>query len=93
MDIRAIIKKKGFTQQDIADKLGLSKSSLSQMLDRPIPSRFQALADVLGCNIADFFLDEVKPKKNIHLIVNDKYMNFTSTDALRDYVNECYPKD
>lgn len=66
MDIKGIIKEKGFTLDRVASELkesGImpraSKSSLSQSINgNPNLSTLQAIAEVIGCKVSDFFQDE-----------------------------------
>lgn len=67
MDIKGVIKEKGFTLDRVASELkkrGImpraSKSSLSQSINgNPNLSTLQAIAEVIGCSVADFFADEM----------------------------------
>ena len=46
------------TQEELANKLGLSNDAVSRMENgrmAPKMSRFQDIADVLGCSVADLF--------------------------------------
>ena len=66
MDIKGVIKEKGFTLDRVASELkerGImpraSKSSLSQSINgNPNLSTLQAIAEVIGCNVSEFFADE-----------------------------------
>lgn len=66
MDIKGVIKEKGFTLDRVASELkerGImpraSKSSLSQSINgNPNLSTLQAIAEVIGCKVIDFFQDE-----------------------------------
>ena len=61
MNIQAVIKEKGFTQNEVAEKLGITKSSLSQSVHNENTSvkMMQKIADVIGCKVGDFFRDEL----------------------------------
>ena len=61
MDIQSIIKEKGFTQNEVAEKLGITKSSLSQTVhnDNTSVKMMKRIADVIGCKVGDFFRDEI----------------------------------
>ena len=68
MDIKSVIKEKGFTLSRVVEELkdrGLmpraSKSSLSQSINgNPNISTLRSIAEVIGCDIVDFFTDEVE---------------------------------
>lgn len=56
MDIRNIIKERGFTMEQVAENIGISRVTLYQNLSRnPTVSTLQKVADVIGCEMADFF--------------------------------------
>lgn len=61
MDIQSIIKEKGFTQNQVAEALGVSKSSLSQSVhnDNTSVKMMKRIAEVIGCKVGDFFRDEL----------------------------------
>lgn len=63
MDIQAVIKAKGFTQNQVADALGTSKSSFSQIVhnDNTSLKMLKRIAEVIGCQVWDFFRDEMEP--------------------------------
>lgn len=60
MDVKAVIKKKGFTIEQVANSIGITRITLSQNLSRnPTINTLQKIADVIGCKVGDFFLDEI----------------------------------
>lgn len=63
MNIKDVIKKHGFTISDVASSLGCSQSALSQSISvNPTYNRIKEIANVLGCNISEFFEDEQSKK-------------------------------
>ena len=75
MDIKRIIKERGLTISKVAKKIGVSDMSLYQTLDgNPTVGTLQRIADVLSCNVGDFFLDELESSsfKNGTLVINGK---------------------
>lgn len=62
MDIQAVIKDKGFTQNQVAEALGTSKSSFSQIVhnDNTSLKMLKRIAEVVGCQVWDFFQDEME---------------------------------
>jgi transcriptional regulator with XRE-family HTH domain len=59
MDIKRAIKKSGMTMEETAQRMGISRVTLSQNITRnPTLSTMQRIAGVVGCNVSDFFLDE-----------------------------------
>jgi len=59
MDVKSIIKEKGFTIEQVAKEMGISRVTFTQNLSRnPTMRTLQRIADVLGCKVGDFFKDE-----------------------------------
>lgn len=75
MVISKIIKAKGFTIQEVADKLGIAKGTLAAMIANsanPTTGTLRRIAEAIGCNVTDFFSDEVEQvqegaKTSIHV--------------------------
>ena len=60
MDVKATIKEKGFTIEQVAKEMGVTRVTLSQNLSRnPTVKTLQKIADVIGCKVGDFFRDEL----------------------------------
>lgn len=61
MDIQAVIRSRGFTQNQVAEALGITKSSLSQSVhnDNTSIKMMKKIASVIGCKVGDFFRDEI----------------------------------
>ena len=77
MDVKKIIREKGFTIAQVAKKMGVTDMSLYQTLDgtpNPTVKTLQRIAEVIGCNVGDFFLDELENSsfKNGTLTINGK---------------------
>ena len=67
MDIKAVIKAHGYTIERIANewesKNGkpITKGALSQSINKnPTVETIQRIANVIGCNVGDFFADELE---------------------------------
>ncbi len=67
--------KKGMTQIELAERLGIEQHSLSRMekgIIAPKMSRLQELADILECSVADLFREtdtpSAKAREIYHLI-------------------------
>ena len=64
MDVKSIIKEKGFTIEQVAKEMGISRVTFTQNLSRnPTIKTLHRIADVLGCKVGDFFKDEIEPTK------------------------------
>ena len=76
MDIKGIIKAKGFTIQEVADKIGVNRVTLTLTLQgNPTYKKMKEIADAIGCDVMDFFKDEaehqvsVKDSQNENIII------------------------
>ena len=59
MNVKSVIKEKGFTIEYVADKMGISSVTLHQNLARnPTLKTLQKIASVIGVNVGEFFKDE-----------------------------------
>ena len=72
MKISKVIKEHGFTIQQVADSIGLQRSSLANTIGgNPTVETLRKIAEAIGCNITEFFADESK-KKNLTALVDYK---------------------
>lgn len=70
MEVKTIIKQKGFTMEAVAKKMGITRVTLAQNLSRnPTVGTLQKIADVIGCNVGDFFIDDMNSKEESNTIV------------------------
>lgn len=56
--IKDALKQRGLTQNDLADRLGINRVSLSRILSDKNDMRFSTIrkiADAIGCDVAEFF--------------------------------------
>lgn len=64
MDIKRIIKENGMTATSVAEKMGITKGGLSQIINgSPNVNTLRTIADAIGCKVGDFFLDEITINK------------------------------
>lgn len=62
MDIKKVVKEKGFTLTQVANLLGKTKGAMSQIVNgNPNISTLREIANIIGCQVGDFFLDETTP--------------------------------
>lgn len=65
MDVKSVIKEKGWTQEKVAAKMGISRITLAQNLARnPTINTLQRIASVIGCSVGDFFRDDINPRES-----------------------------
>ncbi len=63
MDIKKVIKERGYTLVKVATEMGITKSALSQMVNgNPSILTLRRIANIVGCQISDFFEDETEPR-------------------------------
>ena len=58
MHIKDILKQRGLTQNELADRLGINRVSLSRLLSDKNDMRISTMkkiADSIGCDVAEFF--------------------------------------
>ena len=64
MDIKGVIKAHGYTLIDVADKMGITKGGISQIVNgSPNVKTLRAIAEIIGCKVGDFFTDEMTEEK------------------------------
>ena len=61
MDIKGVIKEHGFTLVDVANQMNITKGGISQIVNgSPTVKTLRTIANIIGCNVWDFFKDEMK---------------------------------
>lgn len=59
MDIKRVIKVKGYTIQDVADMIGVNRVTLTNTISgNPTYKKMKQIADAIGCQVTEFFEDE-----------------------------------
>lgn len=63
--IRAQIKLHGMKQTEVAKVLGVQPTNLTRTINNPriTLADLNKLAEVIGCNVADFFMDDYTPSQ------------------------------
>ena len=70
MEVKTVIKQKGFTMEAVAKKMGITRVTLAQNLSRnPTVGTLQKIADVIGCKGGDFFIDDMDIKEDENTII------------------------
>ena len=60
MDIKGVIKEHGFTLVQVAEKMGISKGGISQIVNgSPTVKTLRTIADIVGGRVGGFFRDEM----------------------------------
>ena len=56
MNIKKVIKAKGLTSKEVADRMGITTVGLSQHINgNPSVQILHRIADAIGCEVGDFF--------------------------------------
>ena len=72
LDIKRAIKESGFTQREVAERLGITLTSLNQiMTGNPTHAKLQQVANAINLDVVDLFFDEGKKISNPVLVNND----------------------
>lgn len=70
MDIKRVVKEHGYTLSDVAQNMGITRVTLSQTISRnPTINTLQRIADVIGADISEFFVDGKAANDNAAHIV------------------------
>lgn len=89
MYIKEMMKKKGLTQVDLAERMGMNRVSVSRLLSEKNDMRtstLEKIASAIGCNVADFF----NPQCNVFLaLVRDggEWKEYTNKEELLSAIN------
>ena len=67
LQIKETLKQRGLTQNELAERLGINRVSLSRLLSDKNDMRFSTIkkiADAIGCDVAEFFTPEKTTDNN-----------------------------
>ena len=67
LHIKETLKKRGLKQNDLAERLGINRVSLSRLLSDKNDMRVSTvkkIADAIGCDVAEFFTPEEPAEHN-----------------------------
>lgn len=67
MLIKEVLKQRGLKQNELADRLGINRVSLSRLLSDKNDMRMSTIkkiADAIGCDVTDFFTPEPTEEHN-----------------------------
>lgn len=92
MDVKSVVKAHGILMKDLADRLGVNRVGLAHSINNnPTYSTLKKIADVVGCDVMDFFKDEAThqpPERDDFIAVvrnNGECRAFDSAAALKAY--------
>lgn len=76
MNIKDVIKAKGFSMVEVAKEMGITRETLyANIANNPTYRTMRKVADVIGCDIKDFFEDE-SPSNDFAAFVRCKGIHF-----------------
>ena len=67
LKIKETLKQRGLTQNELADRLGINRVSLSRLLSDKNDMRMSTIkkiADAIGCDVTEFFTPDEKAEHN-----------------------------
>ena len=67
LQIKETLKQRGLTQNELADRLGINRVSLSRILSNKNDMRVSTItkiADAIGCDVSEFFTPEATTEHN-----------------------------
>jgi len=87
--IKEIIKRKGLTQKELANRMNVSLSAVKQMLNASsiTTATLDKIAAAAGCKATDFFIYEVEPPRFTALVrYGRETFAFDSIEGLKSWV-------
>jgi transcriptional regulator with XRE-family HTH domain len=71
MEVIKIIKRHGFTQKEVAEKMGIRQNTLSELINmrhsKPTPKTLRKIAEIIGADYSEFFEDEVPMRDQLRV--------------------------
>lgn len=89
MDIKRTIKNKGYTISLVAEKMGINRVTLTNMVSgNPTYNTMVRVAEAIGCSVVDFFADEREDEKKTDFaaFIRFKGIHYTA-DNLEEFNN------
>lgn len=90
MKIKEVMKMRGITQEDLAQKMGINRVSVSRLLSNNNDMRLSTLqkfADAIGCNIEDFFTESPADTSGFASFIRYKGIHYTA-DSLPEFFRQ-----
>lgn len=85
MDIKKTIKDKGYTISLVAEKMGINRVTLTNMISgNPTYNTMSRVAEAIGCSVVDFFSDERTDKTDFAAFIRFKGIHYTA-DSLEEF--------
>lgn len=90
MDIKRTIKNKGYTISLVAEKMGINRVTLTNMVSgNPTYNTMSRVAEAIGCSVVDFFADERAEEKDTDFAAYIRYKGIHYTaDTLEEFLKQ-----
>lgn len=90
MDVKSIVKERGLTLTEVAKRMGISRVTLMQNLQRnPTQKTLQRIADAVGCDVSEFFKEESSTSNVIGFVeINKEIHKVESLKDLKELVEK-----
>lgn len=89
MDVKKVIKERGFTIEETAKRMGITRITLTQNLSRnPTVGTLQRIADAIGCEVGDFFNSKAaEPELTALVECQGTFYKASTIDELKEIVS------
>lgn len=89
MNIKKTIKDKGYTISLVAEKMGINRVTLTNMVSgNPTYNTMSRVAEAIGCSVVDFFADERGNKDtDFAAFIRYKGIHYTA-DTLEEFLKQ-----
>ncbi|MBE7646069.1 helix-turn-helix domain-containing protein [Tenacibaculum finnmarkense genomovar ulcerans] len=88
--LKEILKSKSITGKQLAEKVGVTQASISNIITENQQPRFELLlkiADVLDVDIKELFVSTKDGSSKIQVIINDKLKTFATIEDFKTFAN------
>lgn len=81
MNVRAAVKSHGLTMEQVAERMGINRVSISRFANNnPTVGTLRKIASAAGCSVAEFFADEVAQQPFCVGMIHTEQGVYTFTD-------------
>lgn len=89
MNVKAVIKERGLTLTEVAARMGISRVTLMQNLQRnPTQKTLMRIADAIGCDIAEFYKEPSNQSVIGFVEINKEIHKVESLEDLKELVKK-----
>lgn len=89
LQIKEVIKRKGTSVQDLAEKMGISRIGLSQHINgNPSVEVLERIADALGVEVSELFVSRNKEELTALIQHKNEFYKANTLDELEKIISE-----